>query len=104
MRVLHATGLYLVTLILIIAACDEPDLYTSIPEKDFVELREWSGILARHWMLPTGDSLHALKPDSQEIQSLIILCDSHPEAWAYLYSCITDTLSTLEPPLPAYQR
>lgn len=104
MRVLHATGLFLLTLILIITACDEPDSYVSIPENDLVELREWSGILARHWMLPVDDSLHALKPDSHEIQSLIILCDSHPEAWAYLYSCITDSLSTLEPPLPACQR
>lgn len=103
MRVLQAAGLYLVTLILIITACDEPDSYTSIPQNDLVELSEWSGILARHWVLPSDDTLHALMPDSHEIQSLIILCDSHPEAWAYLYSCITDSLSTLEPPLPSCQ-
>ncbi|MCK5064452.1 MAG: hypothetical protein KAQ97_04180 [Candidatus Fermentibacteraceae bacterium] len=104
MRVLHRIGLYLAILVLLITACDEPDSYTSIPENDLVELREWSGIMARHWMLPTCDSLHAIKPDSHEIQALIILCDSHPEAWAYLYSCIADTLSILEPPLPECQR
>ncbi len=104
MKVLYVTGLYFLILLLIIAACDEPDSYASIPCNDSAELREWSGILARHWMLPTYDSLHALKPDSNEIQSLIILCDSHPEAWAYLYSCITDTISILEPPLPTCQR
>ena len=104
MRVLHAAGPYLLTIILIITACDEPDSYASIPENDLVKLQEWSGILARHWMLPTDDSLHALKPDSLEIQSLIILCDSHPEAWAYLYRCISDSLSALPPPLPACQR
>ena len=104
MKISHATGLYLLLLILVIAACDEPDSYASIPENDLVQLHEWSGILARHWMLPANDSLHALKPDSHEIQSLIILCNSHPEAWAYLYSCIADSLSALEPPLPECQR
>ena len=104
MRVLHAAAVYSVVLILSISACDEPDSYASIPEHDLAELREWSGIMARHWMLPSCDSQYALKPDSNEIQAIINLCDSHPEAWAYLYSCIADTLSILEPPLPECQR
>lgn len=97
-------GLFLTILLVMILACDEPDSYGSIPENDMIKLREWSGLLARYWTLPENDSLHPFRPDEQDIQSLILLCDSHPEAWAYLYNCIVDTISILEPPPATCER
>ena len=89
----------LITLI----SCDEPDSYSAVSDDLKSELRGWAGILARYWLLPPGDSLCPVKPEDTELLSLIQSCESNPEAWAYLYSCIADTIATLEPPLPACQ-
>lgn len=86
-----------------LTSCDEPDSYSAISDNMKSELREWAGILARYWILPPGDSLSPGKPEDAELLSLIQSCESNPEAWAYLYSCIADTIATLEPPLPACQ-
>ena len=87
-----------------LTSCDEPDSYSAVSDHLKSELREWAGILARFWLLPPGDSLNPGKPEDSELLSLIQSCESNPEAWAYLYSCITDTIAILEPPLPACQQ
>jgi hypothetical protein len=86
-----------------LTSCDEPDSYSAVSDNLKSELREWAGILARYWILPPGDSLSPGKPEDAELLSLIQSCESNPEAWAYLYSCIADTIAILEPPSPACQ-
>ncbi|MEN8208118.1 MAG: hypothetical protein ABFR50_02595 [Candidatus Fermentibacteria bacterium] len=87
----------------ILTSCNEPDSYSAVSDNLKSELREWAGILARYWTLHPGDSLSPGKPDDTELLSLIQSCESNPEAWAYLYSCIADTIAILEPPSPACQ-
>jgi len=93
----------MITLITL-TSCDEPDSYSAVSDTRKSELREWAGILARYWVLPPGDSLCPEKPEDSELLSLIQSCESNPEAWAYLYSCIADTIALLEPPSPSCQQ
>lgn len=86
-----------------LTSCDEPDSYSAVSDNRKTELREWAGILARYWVLQPGDSLRPEKPKDSELLSLIESCESNPEAWAYLYTCIADTVAVLEPPVPSCQ-
>lgn len=37
----------------------------------------------------------------EEVHEIMDSCRPHPEAWAYFYRCISDTVAGLEPPEPA---
>jgi len=86
-----------------LSSCNEPDSYSSVSDKSRNELQEWAGILAKYWVFPPGDSLRPERPEDSELMSLIQSCESNPESWAYLYSCISDTIAILEPPAPECQ-
>jgi len=90
--------------LILLTSCDEPDSYSAVPDSMKGDLQEWAGILARYWCFSISDSLNPGKPDDTELLSLIQSCESNPEAWAYLYSCIADTIAILEPPDPACQQ
>ncbi len=104
MRIYSNATIPLMIALITLISCDEPDSYSSISDSLKSELQEWAGILARYWILPPDDSLSSGKPDDTELLSLIQSCESNPEAWAYLYGCIADTIATLEPPSPACQQ
>ncbi len=103
MRIYTIVIIPLLIALITLTSCDKPDSYSAISDNSKNELREWAGILARHWVLPPGDSLRPKKPTESELLSLIESCESNPEAWAYLYSCIADTIAVLEPPSPECQ-
>lgn len=103
MRIYKIAICLLVILPVCLTSCDEPGSYSAISENSRYELQEWAGILARYWVFPPGDSLRPDKPQDSELLSLIHSCESNPESWAYLYNCIADTISTLEPPSPSCQ-
>lgn len=104
MRIYTIATIPLMIALITLMSCDKPDSYSAIPDNRKIELQEWAGILARHWVLQPGDSLRPEKPEDSELLSLIQSCESNPEAWAYLYSCIADTIAVLEPPSPACQQ
>jgi hypothetical protein len=87
----------------ILTSCDEPDSYSSIQESTKYELREYAGTLARYYALPPCDSLRPDKPQDSDLMALIETCETNPEAWSYLYSCIADSFAVIEPALPACQ-
>ncbi len=104
MRIYIITAILLMFALILLSSCDEPDSYSAISDSRKSELREWAGILARYYLLPPRDTLRPEKPDDSELLSLIQSCEHNPEAWAYLYNCIADTITTLEPPIPVCQQ
>ena len=100
---IYKIAILLMILLLFLISCDEPDSYSSISENSRNELHELAGILARYWVLKPGDSLRPDRPEDSELLSLIKSCESNPESWAYLYTCIADTIAILEPPSPSCQ-
>lgn len=101
---IYRIAILLMILLFFLISCDEPDSYSAISENSRYEFQEWAGILARYWVLKPGDSLRPEKPEDSELLSLIRSCESNPESWAYLYSCIADTIAILEPPSPECQQ
>ena len=98
MRKSRCSGLILIILPVLLCSCEEPDSYSGIPREEKAVIESWSGILARHWLLPDTTSGVPERDGLVGLQELMDICDSHPEAWAYLYSCIADTIAVLEPP------
>jgi len=90
--------------LLLFAACDSPAPYESISAPGKESLERWAGVLARTWALPESDPRHPGGIDRTSLDSLIASCDAEPECWSYLYACISDTLTALEPPDPSCQR
>lgn len=82
-------------------SCKEPGPFSGIPENDMAEIREWAGVLARYSATHPDDPLRPHRPDEEEMLALERMCNRNPEAWAYLYSCIADTISSMEPPDPS---
>ena len=104
MRIYLNTIIPLMIALVTLTSCDEPDSYSAVSDNLKSELQEWAGILARYWILPPDECLNSDKPDDIELLSLIQSCESNPEAWAYLYGCISDTIAILEPPSPECQQ
>lgn len=94
--------LILLQLLLVLTACEEPGSYSAVPESSRDRLREFAGVMARYSVLQPDDSLR-FQPSESQLRQIMELCDPHPEAWAYFYACIADTISKLEPPDPACQ-
>ena len=94
---------FFLSLLLPITACEEPGSYSAVPEGTRRELRDTAGMIARFSVLHPEDGLRPPKPDEAEIERIMELCSPHPEAWAYFYACIADTISKIDPPEPACQ-
>lgn len=104
MKIYTTAVIPLIFALIVLTSCDEPDSYSAVSESRKSELREWAGILARYCVLPPGDSLRPEKPENNGLLILIESCESNPEAWAYLYGCMADTIAILEPPSPSCQQ
>ena len=103
MRIYNIYILPLMIFLIFLASCEEPDSYSAISESSRNDLQDWAGILARYWVYTPCDSLRPDQPAEDEILTLIQSCEANPESWAYLYSCIVDTIAILEPPIPSCQ-
>jgi hypothetical protein len=102
-RGLQSASLVLI-LLLFTASCDAPAEYASLDPSRKAALQRWAGVLARYWTLAEGAPGHPGALSGASLDSLAASCDAEPEAWPYLYGCISDSVATLEPPDPACQR
>lgn len=100
---MKTASILLSTAILIMTACEEPDTFSRIPEEDRQELQHWAGVLARYSVLHPEDSGRPDRPDTDQFEELIQMCESNPESWSYLYSAMAETIATIEPPEPTCQ-
>lgn len=91
-------------LLCFLASCDAPAPYASLDASRKAELQRWAGVLARYWTLAEGSPGHPGTLSRASLDSLAASCDAEPEAWPYLYGCISDSVVTLEPPDPSMQR
>ncbi|MCD4775909.1 MAG: hypothetical protein K8S15_07640 [Candidatus Aegiribacteria sp.] len=101
---IYRIAVLLMALLLNLTSCNEPDSYSAISENSKHDLQEWAGTLARYWVFKADDSLRPDRPEDTDLLSLIQSCESNPESWAYLYSCIADTIAILDPPSPSCQQ
>ncbi|MBD3278949.1 MAG: hypothetical protein GF388_11675 [Candidatus Aegiribacteria sp.] len=94
----------LLTGLLMLICCEEPNTYSGIPEEEMVRIRSVAGVTARHWVIHPSDSSRPPLPVEAEIAELMEVCEEYPEAWSYFYACVADTIATIEPPEPSCQR
>jgi len=99
--------IYKISLILLLFTlpygCDEPGPYSSVPEDVKLELQERAAAVARYMVIHPATPSRPRPLSQEQINEIAQLCDPHPEAWSYFYSCVAETISTLEPPLPSCQ-
>lgn len=88
----------------LLASCDAPAPYAALDPERRTELQAWAGILARYWILEEGSPGHPGTLSRASLDSLVAFCDGEPESWPYLYACISDSVTALEPPNPSVQR
>ncbi|MBN2586476.1 MAG: hypothetical protein JXR55_04210 [Candidatus Fermentibacteraceae bacterium] len=74
-----------------------------MPEGSKAELRHAAGTIARYSVLHPCDSLRPVTISEDGVMGIMETCERNPEAWAYFYACVVDTINKLEPPEPACQ-
>ncbi len=93
----------LIPMLLVLTACEEPGSYSAVPESSKAELRLAAGTMARYSVLHPCDSLRPVMIPENSIMGIMETCEQHPEAWAYFYACVVDTINKMEPPDPSCQ-
>jgi len=96
----RSTTVFALALLTVTTACDEPGSYSGLSAGKRDELAAAAGWIARYSVLSPCDSLRPRQPTPEEVQDIVDSCRPRPEAWAYLYRCISDTVAKLEPPEP----
>lgn len=100
---MHFSGVFFLLVLLVLTACEEPGSYSALTETDREQLRDAAGEVARYSALHPEDSLRPPRPSVELIDNVEEICESHPEAWAYFYGCVSDTVAALQPPDPSCQ-
>lgn len=101
MRYIGFIALFLLTAI---TACEEPGSYSELSDDSREKLAEAAGTVARYAVLHPCDSLRPEQPSAVDVREIMESCEPDPEAWAYFYGCVADTISKLEPPDPSCQQ
>lgn len=94
----------LLTGLLMLICCKEPNTYSGIPEEDRIMIRNAAGVAAKCWVLHPSNSSRPASLDEAELAELMEVCEEHPEAWSYFYACVADTIASIDPPEPSCQR
>ncbi len=85
----------LVSLIAAIAivSCEGPTTYSGLSEAQTDRLESAAGELTRYWLVPGVEP-----PGDSVLAEVRAICGEEPAGWSYLYRCITDSATVLEPP------